>query len=177
LRRERPSSSERKSGRSTRRAECERCSAKEADPIWQPPEWLYAETALENGLKLGHLNSGEKIKLRDGRYLTVRDGVAGVVDGGMFAALPTDEHIVFDNTLFVPPMGSKNRKIEGELGKYRLNLATAICCTGPVQGVDRSRRDARLRAHARRRHRMALRPRAGRNTSLHLLIRRSADGI
>ena len=104
--------------------------SKEADPIWQPPEWLYAETALENGLKLGHLNSGEKIKLRDGRYLTVRDGVAGVVDGGMFAALPTDEHIVFDNTLFVPPMGSKNRKIEGELGKYRLNLGDGYLLHG-----------------------------------------------
>src|SRR5262249_48890250 len=24
--------------------------SKDADPIWQPPEWLYAETAVENGL-------------------------------------------------------------------------------------------------------------------------------
>jgi hypothetical protein len=104
--------------------------SKEADPIWQPPEWLYAETALENGLKLGHLNSGSKVKLSDGRSLTVRDGVAGVVDGGMFAALPTDEHIVFDNTLFIPPMGSKNRKIEGELGKYRLNLGDGYLLHG-----------------------------------------------
>lgn len=30
---------------------------KEADPIWQPPEWLYAETAKENDLKLGHLGN------------------------------------------------------------------------------------------------------------------------
>jgi hypothetical protein len=104
--------------------------SKEADPIWQPPEWLYAETALENGLKLGHLNSGSKVKLGDGRFLTVRDGVAGVIDGGMFAALPTDEHIVFDNTLFIPPMGSKNRKIEGELGKYRLNLGDGYLLHG-----------------------------------------------
>jgi len=104
--------------------------SKEADPIWQPPEWLYAETALENGLKLGHLNSGQKIKLSDGRSLTVRDGEAGVIDGGVFAPLPTDEHIVFDNTLFVPPMGSKNRKIEGELGKYRLNLGDGYLLHG-----------------------------------------------
>ncbi len=104
--------------------------SKEADPIWQPPEWLYAETALENGLKLGHLNSGQKVKLSDGRYLTVREGVAGVVDGGVFAALPTDEHIVFDNTLFVPPMGSKNRKVEGELGKFRLNLGDGYLLHG-----------------------------------------------
>jgi hypothetical protein len=104
--------------------------SKEADPIWQPPEWLYAETALENGLKLGHLDNGSKVKLRDGRYLSVRDGMAGVVDGGVFAALPTDEHIVFDNTLFIPPMGSKNRKIEGELGKFRLNLGDGYLLHG-----------------------------------------------
>jgi hypothetical protein len=104
--------------------------SKEADPIWQPPEWLYAETALENGLKLGHLNNGQKIPLRDGRSLTVRDGTAGVIDGGVFAALPTDEHIVFDNTLFIPPMGSKNRKVEGELGKYRLNLGDGYLLHG-----------------------------------------------
>ena len=98
-----------------------RVLGKEADPVWQPPEWLYAETALEYGLKLGHLSS-RPIKLSDGRLLTVRNGVAGVIENGKFAELPTDEHIVFDNTLFVPPMGSKNRKVEGELGKYRLIL-------------------------------------------------------
>jgi len=103
---------------------------KEADPIWQPPEWLYAETALEYGLKLGHLTTGHPIKLKDGRSLTMKNGVAGVVEHGEFAELPTDEHIVFDNTLFVPPMGSKNRKVEGELGKYRLLLGDGYLLHG-----------------------------------------------
>ena len=103
---------------------------KEADPIWQPPEWLYAETALEYGLKLGHLTSGHPIKLSDGRKLTMKNNVAGVIDNGEFAELPTDEHIVFDNTLFVPPMGSKNRKVEGELGKYRLLLGDGYLLHG-----------------------------------------------
>jgi hypothetical protein len=103
---------------------------KEADPIWQPPEWLYAETALEYGLKLGHLTAGRPIKLSDGRKLTMKGNVAGVIDNGEFAELPTDEHIVFDNTLFVPPMGSKNRKVEGELGKYRLLLGDGYLLHG-----------------------------------------------
>jgi hypothetical protein len=103
---------------------------KEADPIWQPPEWLYAETALEYDLKLGHLTNGQPIRLSDGRKLTMRNGVAGVIQGGEFAELPTDEHIVFDNTLFVPPMGSKNRKVEGELGKYRLLLGDGYLLHG-----------------------------------------------
>jgi hypothetical protein len=96
---------------------------KEADPIWQPPEWLYAETAEENGLKLGKtLSAGHPVKLSDGRLLMVKGDVVGVVEHGEFAELPTDEHIVFDNTLYIPPLGTKNRKIEGELGKYRLIL-------------------------------------------------------
>src|SRR5512138_1148840 len=103
---------------------------KEADPVWQPPEWLYAETALEYGLKLGHLTNSQRIKLSDGRYLAMRDGEAGIIDNGEFAALPADEHIVFDNTLFVPPLGSKNRKVEGELGKYRLNLGEGYLLHG-----------------------------------------------
>jgi len=103
---------------------------KEADPIWQPPEWLYAETAQEYGLKLGHLSNGQPIKLSDGRKLAMKNGVAGLIEHGDFAELPTDEHIVFDNTLFVPPMGSKNRKVEGELGKYRLLLGDGYLLHG-----------------------------------------------
>jgi len=103
---------------------------KEADPIWQPPEWLYAETANEYGLKLGHLNAKSRIKLSDGRMLTVKDGEAGVIENGEFEGLPTDEHIVFDNTLYVPPMGSQNRKVDGELGKYRLILGDGYLLHG-----------------------------------------------
>jgi hypothetical protein len=103
---------------------------KEADPIWQPPEWLYAETALENGLKLGHIYPGKPIKLSDGRKLAIMNDVVGVIDHGTFAELPTDEHIVFDNTLYVPPLGTKNRKVEGELGKYRLNLGDGYLLHG-----------------------------------------------
>jgi len=103
---------------------------KEADPVWQPPEWLYAETALENHLKLGHIPAGKSVKLEDGRKLTVMNGVVGIIENGAFAELPTDEHIVFDNTLFVPPMGTKNRKVEGELGKFRLNLGDGYLLHG-----------------------------------------------
>jgi hypothetical protein len=103
---------------------------KEADPVWQPPEWLYAEVALEYGLKLGHITPGKPIKLSDGRLLTVKDGRVGVIDNGEFGALPIDEHIVFDNTMFVPPMGTQNRKVEGELGKFRLNLGEGYLLHG-----------------------------------------------
>jgi hypothetical protein len=104
--------------------------SKEADPVWQPPEWLYAETAVEYGLKLGHLYNNSKIKLADGKILTVQDGIAGVIENGQFLSLPTDEHIVFGDTLYVPPLGSKNRKVEGELGKFRLNMGDGFLLHG-----------------------------------------------
>jgi len=104
---------------------------KEADPIWVPPDWLYAEVATEYNLKVRKIERGEPIKLPDGRSLVVRDSVIGVVDGnGRFFELPTDEHIVFDGTLYVPPLGTKNRKIEGELGKYRLDLGEGYLLHG-----------------------------------------------
>ncbi len=105
---------------------------KEADPIWQPPKWLYAETAEEHGLKLGYVSASHPTKLSDGRKLVVRNDEVGLLDkdGKYLGALPTDEHIVFDNTLFIPPLGTKNRKVEGELGKYRLILGDGFLLHG-----------------------------------------------
>jgi hypothetical protein len=103
---------------------------KEADPIWQPPEWLYAETAKEYGLRLGHLGNKSRIKVVGGRTLMMKNGQAGLLEDGVFDTLPTDEHIVFGDTLYVPPLGSKNRKVEGELGKFRLDMGEGFLLHG-----------------------------------------------
>lgn len=105
--------------------------SKEADPIWIPPDWLYAEVATEYNLKLRKIERGQPIKLSDGRTLAVRDSLVGVIGkDSKFYELPVDEHIVFDSTLFVPPTGTKNRRVEGELGKYRLNLGEGYLLHG-----------------------------------------------
>jgi len=104
---------------------------KEADPIWIPPDWLYAEVATEYNLRLRKIERGQPIKLSDGRSLVVRDTLVGVVGkDAHFYELPVDEHIVFDSTLFVPPTGTKNRRVEGELGKYRLDLGEGYLLHG-----------------------------------------------
>ena len=104
---------------------------KEADPVWIPPDWLYAEVATEYSLKLQKLARGQPVKLKDGRSLTVRDSLVVVLGkDSRFYQLPTDEHIVFDSTLFVPPTDTKNRKVEGELGKYRLDLGEGYLLHG-----------------------------------------------
>jgi len=105
---------------------------KAADPVWTPPEWAYAEVAAEYGLKLERLATGHEVPLRDGSRLVVRDTLVGVIMPGSreFAALPTDEHIVFDNTLFIPPYGTANRRVAGELGRYALDLGDGYMIHG-----------------------------------------------
>ena len=103
---------------------------KEADPAWIPPDWHYAEVARDHGLRLRALPKGG-FRLSDGRRLVVRDSVVGlIIPGYEWAPLPIDEEIVFQNTLFIPPLGTKNRRIEGELGKFRLDLGDGFLLHG-----------------------------------------------
>ena len=107
-----------------------RVLSKTANPVWTPPEWHYAEVAARQGLKLAHLRPGKPVTLSDGRKLTVRNGRVGTLDATGFFPLPTDEEIVFDGTIFVPPSGTANRRIEGELGKYKLDLGEGYLLHG-----------------------------------------------
>ena len=105
--------------------------AKQEDPVWIPPEWHYAEVAQEHGLNLAVMKPG-KTMLSDGNWLEVRGREVGVVDAatGEFAVLPTDEEVIFDNTLFVPPVGTLNRRIAGELGHHMLDTGNGFLLHG-----------------------------------------------
>ena len=104
---------------------------KDEDPEWTPPDWHYAETAKEYGLKLAHLSLNKAYPISGGRKIAFQDGEAGIIhpDSG-FMFLPLEEEIVFDETLFIPPVGSKNRKIQGQLGKYKLDTGGGILLHG-----------------------------------------------
>jgi lipoprotein-anchoring transpeptidase ErfK/SrfK len=103
---------------------------KEKDPVWVPPEWHYAEVASKRGLRLAHLSTNRSVRLADGRALAVRGGRVGVLADGQFTALPRDEEIVFDGTLFVPPHGTLNRRIPGELGRFKLDMGNGYLLHG-----------------------------------------------
>lgn len=104
---------------------------KDADPIWVPPDWFYIEVAQDYGLDVRTLPPAGSVALRDRTMLTMRDDVAGIVGrDGVFRELPLDEHIVFDGALFIPPLGSRNRHVEGELGRYRLDIGDGIYLHG-----------------------------------------------
>jgi hypothetical protein len=104
---------------------------KKEEPVWIPPEWHYAEVAREHGLKLGVMKPGKTV-LSNGDWLEVRNGEVGVVERstGEFALLPTDEEVIFDSTLFVPPVGSVNRRISGELGRHMLDTGNGFLLHG-----------------------------------------------
>jgi len=109
-----------------------RVLAKEKDPVWRPPDWHFAEVALEHGLSVRYLQRGRTVTLRDGTKIRVMGDEVGIIAPGTreFQPLVLDMHIVFDNTLFVPPVDTKHRQIEGELGHYRLTMGDGYMLHG-----------------------------------------------
>ena len=97
--------------------------AKDSLPLWVPPEWHYYEVAQARGLTVRNLDAGRPVELADGRRLDVRGAAVGIVgrDSVFTPLAPTDE-IIFDGVLFIPPLGTANRRIPGELGTYRIDL-------------------------------------------------------
>lgn len=104
---------------------------KRASPVWLPPDWHYAETAREHGLRLRPLPA-TGARLSDGRWLLVRDSLVGIAESqtGSVEPLPVDEHIVFDSTLFIPPLATHNRRLLGALGPFALDLGNGFLLHG-----------------------------------------------
>jgi len=104
---------------------------KEANPVWVPPDWHYVEVAARRDLKLTYLSRKTPFPLRSGSKIVVRGDEVGLrKKNGTFEPLPADEEIVFEGKLFVPPLGTKNRRIPGELGKFRLDLGNGYLLHG-----------------------------------------------
>lgn len=102
-------------------------TAKEAKPVWIPPDWHYYELARDSGLQVGRLEYGSVKRLPDGRALAIRGNRVGIIDAdSTFAPLPLSEEVVFGNTLYIPPLGTINRRVEGALGPYRLLLSNGV---------------------------------------------------
>lgn len=106
--------------------------SKVENPVWVPPEWHYVELAQERGFKLRELKPNLPVMLQDGSWLELRGKRAGITPMGSteWSPLPTDEEIVFDNTLFMPPIGSDHRRVEGQLGAYSLRLGDGYMLHG-----------------------------------------------
>lgn len=102
------------------------------NPVWTPPDWLYAEAAMEHGLELAHLRADRPVRVSADQQLMVRNGLVGLLHRptNRFSPLPTEEHIVFNGTLYIPPYVTRNRKVDGELGRYALDLGDGYLIHG-----------------------------------------------
>lgn len=105
--------------------------AKQMEPIWTPPDWHYAEEAAIQHLALRQFPRAG-VRLVGGRRVVLRDSVLGVLTDGdpYFNALPLDEHIVFGNVLYIPPLTSRNRRVAGALGRYALDMGDGYLLHG-----------------------------------------------
>ncbi|MFL5581144.1 MAG: L,D-transpeptidase [Gemmatimonadaceae bacterium] len=103
---------------------------KRVNPVWIPPDWMYVETAKENGLRVERLDEGKPRVLSDGSRLVIRNGVVRRVTRNRTYTPRLDEHIVFDEILFIPPSSTKNRRVEGELGRYALDTGDGYMIHG-----------------------------------------------
>ncbi|HEX2190771.1 MAG TPA: L,D-transpeptidase [Longimicrobiaceae bacterium] len=105
--------------------------AKAENPVWVPPEWHYVELAQDSAYALAHLQRGKPARLADGSRLEVRgDRIVQVHRDGRVEEIPGDEEVIFGRTLYVPPLGTANRRIEGELGSYKLELGDGYMLHG-----------------------------------------------
>jgi hypothetical protein len=108
-----------------------RVLAKQSNPVWVPPDWHYAELAADSGWTLVPLERGRPVRLPDGSRVEVRgERVAHVRPGGGMEFIPEDEEVVFGTTLYMPPVGTANRRVPGELGAYKLELGNGYMLHG-----------------------------------------------
>ena len=105
--------------------------SKASNPVWTPPDWHYVELARDSAWALVHLQRGAGVRLADGSRVVVRgERIARVRPDGKAEEVPPDEEVIFGDTLFVPPLGTANRRIEGELGAYKLDLGEGYMLHG-----------------------------------------------
>lgn len=99
--------------------------AKEENPIWTPPDWHY----YGQHERVRQFPAGG-VPLEDGSRVVRRGDRMGILRGGEFEALPPERPLMFENTLYIPPFGTLNRRIPDVLGAYKLDTGDAILIHG-----------------------------------------------
>jgi hypothetical protein len=104
---------------------------KQANPVWVPPEWHYVEVARARGFDIKRLPTRGPLPLDDSTAIEVRAGEVGLVQGDtLFTPFAADEEVVWNGVLYIPPVGTPQRQVAGELGRYRLDLGDGYLLHG-----------------------------------------------
>lgn len=108
-----------------------RVLAKERDPVWIPPDWHYVELARDSAWTLVRLERGPGVRLADGSRVQVRgDRIVWHRRDGRAELVPPTEEAIFGDTLLLPPLGTVNRRVAGELGAFKLELGDGYMIHG-----------------------------------------------
>lgn len=108
-----------------------RVQGKEKNPVWTPPDWHYVELARDSSWTIVRLERGRPVPLPDRSRLEVRgDRIGRVLPGGRWEPVPAAEEVIYGDTLFIPPIGTANRRVEGELGAFKLALGDGYMIHG-----------------------------------------------
>lgn len=110
-------------------------ASREIDPIWIRPDWAYVEVAREHHLRLDSVSVSRPRRLSDGSTLAVRGDQVGILADSVFTPVPVADEIVYDDVLYIPPIGTEHRAVPNTLGKYRLNLGDGIGRHGTPDGA------------------------------------------
>jgi hypothetical protein len=105
--------------------------AKGENPLWVPPDWHYFEKALEDNLTPVFLQRGQRINLSDETSLEIRgDDVGRINRMGNFWPFNPGAEIIFDGKIYIPPMGTNQRKVPEILGTRKLEIGEGYLIHG-----------------------------------------------
>jgi hypothetical protein len=106
-------------------------TSRQRNPDWVPPIWHFHDKAATDGLRVHVLKMHEAVELADGTLIEVRDGEVGRVNHfGNFWPFTQGTHIIFDGVIYVPLIGTLQRRVPGTLGTRRLNLVDGYAIHG-----------------------------------------------
>jgi hypothetical protein len=104
---------------------------KETSPEWVPPNWHYYELAVERDLEPVHLKPDDRHALSDSTVIELHGKEVGRVNRfGNWRAFTPGSMIIFDDKIFIPPIGSPQRRIPEVLGTHRLILGDGYLIHG-----------------------------------------------
>lgn len=108
-----------------------RVLGKAPNPLWNVPEWHYMERAKSRGYQLVRLEKNTKYLLEDGSFiLTIGDNVGRLNTFGNFWPFTPGIEIMFDDKVFVPPVGTKQRAVPEALGPFKLDTGDGYLIHG-----------------------------------------------
>ncbi len=104
---------------------------KQENPLWNVPVWHYLERAKHQGLDVHELKKEDKIELADGSFiLTIGNNVGRLNQFGNFWPFTPGNEIIFDGTVYVPPVGTNQRLVPDALGPYKLDTGDGYLIHG-----------------------------------------------